>query len=42
MAFSLEGDGLLDNLFNYLWIKASNDSGHRGFYIPDTVIYKHQ
>ena len=42
MAYLIEGDGLLDSFYYYLWLKASQDSGFRGFFLPDTVIYKYQ
>lgn len=42
MAHNLEGDGLLESIFHYIWLKDIRDDGIRGFSIPDTVIYKYQ
>lgn len=39
---NFEGDGLLDIIFHYIWLKKANDKGFRGFNIPDTIIYKYQ
>jgi hypothetical protein len=42
MALNLEGDGLLESIYHYIWLKDIRDDGSRGFSIPDTVIYKYQ
>ena len=42
MAYLLEGDGLLDAFYHYIWLKEVKDNGFRGFFIPDTVVYKYQ
>ena len=34
--------GLLEDLYHYIWLKSSGDSGFRGFLVPDTVVYKYQ
>ncbi|OMJ80350.1 hypothetical protein SteCoe_15939 [Stentor coeruleus] len=42
MAISFDGDGLLDIIYQYIWTKTPQDTGVRGFSIPDTIIYKYQ
>ena len=36
----LEGDGLIENLYHYLWEKDGLDRGPTGVRIPDTVVFK--
>ena len=38
--YPLEGDGVIDNLFYYLWMKDELDQGPK-INIPDTIIYKY-
>ncbi|CAG9330810.1 unnamed protein product [Blepharisma stoltei] len=42
MAKPLEGDGLIENIYYYAWQREGDDTSFRGFYLPHTVIYKHQ
>lgn len=42
MASSLEGDGVLDSFYEYLWRKHSESETLQDFIIPDTVIFKYQ
>jgi hypothetical protein len=37
--FPLEGDGIIENLFYYLWCKDELDNGPK-INIPDTIVYK--
>jgi len=39
--FPLEGDGIIENLFYYLWCKDELDCGPK-INIPDTIIYKYR
>lgn len=39
--FPLEGDGIIENLFYYLWCKDELDNGPQ-INIPDTIIYKYR
>ena len=39
--YPLEGDGVIDNLFYYLWMKDELDQGPK-INIPDTIIYKYR
>ena len=39
--YPLEGDGVIENLFYYLWCKDELDNGPK-IRIPDTVIYKYR
>ena len=39
--FPLEGDGIIENLFYYLWCKDELDNGP-AITIPDTIIYKYR
>lgn len=41
-SFSLDGDGLVENLFHYLWAKDELDCGPVGINLPDTVIYRYR
>ena len=42
MENQIEGDGLIENFFKLIWEKQEKDKGLRGFYLPDSVIYKYQ
>jgi hypothetical protein len=42
MASSLEGDGVLDSFYEYLWRKHSESDSLQIFSLPDTVIFKYQ
>lgn len=42
MENQIEGDGLIENFFKLIWEKQEKDRGLRGFYLPDSVIYKYQ
>jgi hypothetical protein len=41
-SFPLEGDGLVQNLFYYMWMKDELDCGIHNVSIPDTVVYKYR
>lgn len=36
----LEGDGVIENLYEYLWEKDNLDRGPMGVRVPDTVVFK--
>ena len=36
----IEGDGLIENLYQYLWEKDSLERGPVGVRIPDTVVFR--
>lgn len=41
LSFPLEGDGIIENLYHYLWTKDELDSGPN-INIPDTVVYRYR
>ena len=40
MALNLAGDGIIDNLYHYLWAKDSLFNSVSYILLPDTIIYK--
>jgi hypothetical protein len=38
----LAGDGVITNLFHYLWQKDELDCRVEGVSIPDTIVYRHR
>ena len=40
-SYPLEGDGVISNLFHFLWCKDEFDNGPK-INIPDTIIYKYR
>lgn len=41
LTYPLAGDGLIDNLYYYLWCKDELDNGPR-MHLPDTVVYRYR
>lgn len=39
--FPLEGDGIIENLYHYLWQKDELNCGPEGIKLPDTVVYRY-
>ena len=39
---SLEGDGIIDNIYYFLWIKDTIFNTEHSIYIPQTIIYKYK
>ena len=41
MALNLAGDGIIDNLYHYLWAKDALFNSGPYILLPDTIIYKY-
>ena len=39
---SLEGDGIIENIYDFLWIKDTMFNTEHSIYIPQTIVYKYK
>ena len=39
---SLEGDGIIENIYHFLWTKDTIFNTHNSIYIPHTILYKYR
>ncbi|OMJ65121.1 hypothetical protein SteCoe_39189 [Stentor coeruleus] len=42
MDLRLERDRIIENFYNLVWQKQIKDQDYRDFFLPDTILYKHQ